>query len=142
MQVPPQGVSGGEVRVWGEGSEAGLDESKQAAVLLGWPRLRNQHSWLLRHTGCLQRCHVEPPHFGRGYRRRGRASNFSLVSSPSPASCWSKSTSRDCLPHLSERVTWPRPSHQGALQRHRGVSLGGSGGSGFNTVGPSCKAEA
>lgn len=57
--------SRGEVRVRGEGSEAGMDESKLAAVLLGWPQLCSQHSWLLRHPGCRQRCRVEPPHFGR-----------------------------------------------------------------------------
>ena len=73
-----------------------------------------KRSCLLRHTGCLPRSHVEPPHFRTDVveeGEEGKTSNVSLVSFPSPSSHWLKPTLWVglCLPHPSERVTRPLP---------------------------------
>lgn len=119
--------SPGEVRVWEKGSEAGIEESKQAAIFLGWPQLCSQTQLV-----ALAQDSAKMPRGAPTFQNSllGEKRDKQFLSCFPPIACLSLvkvCLLRLCLPYLSQSVTWPLLNHQGAgvaqtVQRHRGLS--------------------
>lgn len=130
-----------EVRVQEKGSEAGMEENRYGLRYF-WAghSVATTHSCLLRHMGCLQRFHMDPPHF----RTVGGEERQAVLSSPSllwPLTGQSSASppDRECYLALPPAPQGARASEGTAQQCGAQVSLL-SGGSGFVAMRPSSKA--